>query len=402
MTVRGDQHQIRAVFMRGGTSRGLFLHAEDLPDDPELRDALIVGMYGSPDPRQIDGIGGGDSLTSKVAIIGPPSRPDADVDYTFGQVRVNEPKIDYTGNCGNMSSAVGPFAVDEGLVPAREGLNRVRIHNTNTNKVIAAEFLVRDGVALVCGETEIPGVPGRGACVMLDFLDSGGSVTGKLLPTGNARDTLETAAGSFVVSLVDASNPCVFVRAADLGIRGTELAPEISGDAGLMATLEAIRGAAAVRLGFVDDAARAAAITPAIPKVAFVAEPRPYVTSLGREVAADELSLLARCMSMQTPHKAYAVTVAICTAAAAKVPGTVVNEVYREGTPPTEVHLGHPGGVMLCDMVVEPSPDGLRLTRAALARTARRLMAGVAYTPVSKLPRERVGAADERLVTAGA
>jgi 2-methylaconitate cis-trans-isomerase PrpF len=386
VAVRGDQWQIRAVFMRGGTSRGLFLHAADLPDDPELRDALIIGMYGSPDRRQIDGVGGGDSLTSKVAIIGPPSRPDADVDYTFGQVRVNEPKIDYKGNCGNMSSAVGPFAVDEGLVPAHEGLNRVRIHNTNTNKVIAAEFQVRDGVALVCGETEIPGVPGSGACVMLDFLDSGGAVTGKLLPTGNARDTLETSAGRFVVSLVDASNPCVFVRAADLGIRGTELAPEISANAKLMDTLEAIRSAAALRLGFVDDAAQATAITPAIPKVAFVAQPQPYVTSAGRQLQTEDMSLVARCMSMQTPHKAYAVTVAICTAAAAKIPGTVVNEVYREGVPASEVRLAHPGGVMIADMIVEPSPDGLRLTRTAIARTARRLMAGVSYAPLSKLP----------------
>lgn len=402
MTVRGDQWQIRAVFMRGGTSRGLFLHASDLPADPELRDALILGLYGSPDPRQIDGIGGGDSLTSKVAIIGPSSRPDADVDYTFGQVRVNEPTIDYKGNCGNMSSAVGPFAVDERLVPTVEGLNRVRIHNTNTNKVIVAEFQVRDGVALACGETEIPGVPGSGACVMLDFLDSGGSVTGRLLPTGNPRDTLETSAGRFVVSLVDAANPCVFVRAADLGLRGTELATEISADPTLMAHLEAIRSAAAVRLGFVDDPAQATAISPAIPKVAFVAEPQPYVTSGGRPVAADELSLVARCMSMQTPHKAYAVTVAICTAAAAKVPGTLVNEAYRASTRPTEVRLGHPGGVMIADMVVEPSPDGLRLTRAAIARTARRLMAGTAYAPLAKLPRERVGATTEQLVTARA
>jgi methylitaconate Delta-isomerase len=390
MPLRGDQYAIRAVFMRGGTSRGAFLHAADLPADPELRDALILGLYGSPDIRQIDGLGGGDSLTSKVAIIGPPSRPDADVDYTFGQVRVAEPKIDYTGNCGNMSSAVGPFALDEGLVPAVEGLNRVRVHNTNTGKVIVAEVQVRDGRAQACGETEIPGVPGAGACVMLDFQDSGGSVTGQLLPTGKPRDELETPSGRYTVSLVDASNPCVFVRAADLGISGVELPAEITANPELSRALEDIRSAAAVRLGFVDDASMAAAVTPAIPKVAFVARPSAYTTLSGRSIAAHEMSRVARCMSMQTPHKAYAVTVAICTAAAAKIAGTVVQEVYLEGDPPTEVRLGHPGGVMITDVVIEPGPDGLWLSRAAIARTARRIMDGTAYVPLSKLPAERL------------
>jgi 2-methylaconitate cis-trans-isomerase PrpF len=388
MSLRGDQWAIRTVFMRGGTSRGAFLHAADLPDDPALRDALILGLYGSPDQRQIDGIGGADSLTSKVIIVGPSSRPDADVDYTFGQVRVTEPIIDYKGNCGNMTSGVGPFAIDEGLVPAVEDLTRVRMHNTNTGKVVVAEVPVRDGVVQTCGDTEIPGVPGTAAGIMLDFLDSGGSVTGKLLPTGSPRDVLETPSGRFEVSLVDAANPCVFVRAADLGIRGTELPAEISANPALMDTLEQIRGAAAVRLGFVDDPARAAAVTPAIPKVAFVAPPMDYLTSTGRQIRADEVSLVCRCMSMQTPHKAYAVTVGICTAAAAKTPGTVVEEVYREGDPPSEVRLGHPGGVMIADMIVEPGPDGLRLTRAALARTARRIMEGTAYVPLSKLPGE--------------
>jgi methylitaconate Delta-isomerase len=384
--IRGDQWAIRTVFMRGGTSRGAFLKADDLPTDPAMRDALILGLYGSPDSRQIDGLGGGDSLTSKVAIIGPPSRPDADVDYTFGQVRVTEPIIDYKGNCGNMSSAVGPFALDEGLVPAREGLNRVRIHNTNTNKVIVAEVLVSGGRVQTCGFTEIPGVPGSAAGIMLDFLDSGGSVTGRLLPTGTPREELETPSGRFTVSLVDASNPCVFVRAADLGISGVELPASISADQHLTEALEQIRSAAAARLGFVDDANRATALSPAIPKVAFVTAPTDYQTTNGRRISADEVSLVARCMSMQTPHKAYAVTVAICTATAAKTPGTVVNEVYREGNPPSEVRLGHPGGVMITDMVVEDGPEGPRLTRAAIARTARRIMEGTAYVPLSKLP----------------
>jgi 2-methylaconitate cis-trans-isomerase PrpF len=386
MPLRGDQWALRAVFMRGGTSRGAFLHDSDLPADPLLRDALILGLYGSPDIRQVDGIGGGDSLTSKVMIVGPASRPDADVDYTFGQVRVNEPIIDYKGNCGNMTAGIGVFAVDERLVPTTEGITRVRMHNTNTGKVVVAEVPVRDGVAMACGDTEIPGVPGTGAGIMLDWLDSGGSVTGRLLPTGNPRDELDTPSGRFVVSLVDASNPCVFVRAADLGIDGAIMPTEISARPELMAVLEQIRGAAAVRLGFVDDSARAAAVTPAIPKVAFVAPPKSYRTAAGREVDAAEVSLVARCMSMQTPHKAYAVTVGICTAAAAKVPGTVVAEVYREGDPVSEVRIGHPGGVLIADMVVEAMPQGLVLTRAAVARTARRIMEGTAYVPLSKLP----------------
>ena len=401
MARRGDQWAIRTVFMRGGTSRGAFLHASDLPDDPDLRDAIILGLYGSPDARQIDGLGGGDSLTSKVAIIGPASRPDADVDYTFGQVRVTEPRIDYKGNCGNMSSAVGPFAIDEGLVPAREGLNRVRIHNTNTGKVIVAEVQVQDGVVQACGTTEIPGVPGAAAGIMLDFQDSGGSVTGQLLPTGKPRDQLTTPSGTFTVSLVDASNPCVFVTASELGISGTELPAEISANADLMRVLEEIRSAAAVRLGFVDDPTQATAVTPAIPKVAFVTIPRDYTASSGRAVAAEELSLVARCMSMQTPHKAYAVTVCICTAAAARIPGTVVAEVFRQGDPPSEVRLGHPGGIMIADVVIEPGPDGLRLTRAAIARTARRIMEGTAYVPLSKLPTDLGAEALRAPVAAG-
>jgi methylitaconate Delta-isomerase len=401
MILRGDQWAVRTVFMRGGTSRGAFLHAADLPSDPVVRDSLILGLYGSPDMRQIDGLGGGDSLTSKVAIVGPPSRSDADVDYTFGQVRVNEPRIDYTGNCGNMSSGVGPFAIDEGLVPAADGLSHIRIHNTNTAKVIVAEVEVKDGKALVCGDAEIPGVPGSAAPVMLDFLDSGGSVTGKLLPTGNPRDELDTPSGKFIVSLVDAANPCVFVRAADVGCLGTELASEIGANPRLMAGLEQIRSAAAARLGFVDDPALATAVTPAIPKVAFVASPVPYTTSGGREISASEVSLVARCMSMQTPHKAYAVTVLICTAAAAKVPGTVVHEVYRQGNPPTQVRLGHPSGVVVADVIVEAGAAGLRLTRAAVARTARRIMDGTAYVPLSKLPAGALEAARETVGAPG-
>ncbi|HYU19308.1 MAG TPA: PrpF domain-containing protein [Chloroflexota bacterium] len=381
---RGDQLKVRCVFMRGGTSRGAYLRAEDLPSDPVERDCLLLAIYGSPDPRQIDGIGGADPLTSKVAIIGPTSRPDADVDYTFGQVQIAEAKVDYRGNCGNISAGVGPFAVDEGLVEPVEPITTVRVHNTNTGKVIVASVPVANGVALACGEAEIAGVPGSGASIMLDFLDSGGSMTGRLLPTGEPRQVLSIPSGPIEASIVDAANPCVFVRARDVGLDGTEL-PDVFGQPDLLARFEQIRGAAAVELGFCDAPARAAAVTPTVPKMVWIAPPADYVDSRGRSIRADAITLLVRCLSMQRPHKALAVSVAICTGAAAATAGTVVHDAHRPGDPPSRLRLGHPAGVLVADVVVEDGPDGPYLRRGAIERTARRIMDGYVYAPASKV-----------------
>lgn len=382
---RADQLGIRCVFMRGGTSRGAYLLASDLPSDPETRDRLILALYGSPDQRQIDGLGGADSLTSKVAIVAPSSREDSDVDYTFGQVRIAEPVIDYKGTCGNMMAGIGPYAIDEGLVPAIEPLTRVRIYDVNTGQRIVAEVPVKNGKALCEGDCEIAGVPWPGARIMLDWIDCVGPTTGKLLPTGRAVETLRAELGTYTASLVDAGNPVVFVLAEELGLKGTELPGEIGRDEELLRKLEDIRSTAAEVLGFVSHRREGTSRSPAIPKVAFVSAPQDYTDTRGERIAASSINLVARIMSMQRPHKAYAVSGAICTALAAQVPGSVVNQVFRPGAPPSMVGLGHPAGILRVDAVVELADGAVRVRRAALERTARRIMEGIAYVPKQRV-----------------
>lgn len=382
-TRRADQIGIRCVFMRGGTSRGAFFHAADLPVDPALRERIILAIYGSPDVRQIDGLGGADPLTSKVAIISPSSRPDADVDFTFGQVRITEAVVDFTGNCGNMSAGVAPFAIDEGLVAAVEPETTVRIYLTNTDSVITSRVRVRAGLALAEGKAEVPGVPGTGSSIMIDF-GEGSSVLGRgLLPTGAPRETLETPFGEAEVSIVDAGNPVVFVRPETAGLSGVEL-PDDLGEADL-ARLEQIRAAGAVRLGLVEAPELAAAVSPAIPKLYVVSPPAAYVDLVGRRIAASEIDLTGRGLSMQRPHRAYAGTVAVCTAAAAGIPGTLLADIVGDRPADRPLRIGHPGGVMLVEGRVEIGPNGPILAGAAIERTARRIMDGVVYVPASRL-----------------
>lgn len=378
-----EWEKIRCVIMRGGTSKGVFLLENDLPRDPRVRDRVILAIFGSPDPRQIDGLGGADSLTSKVAIIGPSSRPDADVDYTFGQVSITSPLVDYRGNCGNISSAVGPFAVDEGLVKAVEPVTAVRIFNTNTRKIIVAEVPVKDGKAAVKGDLAIDGVPGTGARITLNFLDAGGAVTGKLLPTGRVRDEVVLGDGTRLeVSLVDAANPVVFFRAADLGLSGVELPDEVNGNPQLLSRIEEIRCLAAEMLGLAGRQ-EATAKSPAVPKIIFVSPPRTYRASDGRLIEEGQVSLVARAMSMQKMHRAFAVTGGICTAVAARLAGTVVHEVFRPAAGDEKVvRVGHPSGTMEFEVDVTYGADGTpRLEKAAVARTARRIMEGYVYVP---------------------
>ena len=272
------QRRLRATFMRGGTSKALVLHRADLPPDQADWAPIFLAAMGSPDPngRQLDGMGGGVSSLSKVCIVGPASRRDADIDYTFAQVSVGTAAVDYSANCGNMSSAMGPWALDEGLVPAPNGGEAVvRIHNTNTNKVIHARFPVEDGIAAVDGDLVLDGVAGSGAPIRLEFQDPGGARTGRLLPTGNAADMLDVPGlGPVEVSMVDAANPCVFVAAAALGASGIELPDEVDREPSLLARLEAIRCAASVAMGLAPSLEAAASVLGA-PKVAMVAAPRP-------------------------------------------------------------------------------------------------------------------------------
>jgi 2-methylaconitate cis-trans-isomerase PrpF len=377
-----DQLCIPCTIMRGGTSRAIFLKANDLPADPAQRDAVILAIFGSPDVRQIDGLAGADPLTSKLAIIGPPSRPDADVDYTFGQVSIDAPMVDYNGNCGNISSAVGPFAVDESLVAAREPVTRVRIHNTNTHKILNADVQVQDGKARVSGDFAIAGVPGTGAPILLDFSGTAGAVSGKALPTGNPADIIETSRGPLEVSLIDVANPCVFVHARSVGLAGTEGPGEIDGNPELLRLLEEIRAIACMRLGMAASPEEALRKCPAIPLLAVVSEPAAYTDfTTGRPIGEHEVDLVARMMFMQVLHKAYAGTGTACTAAAAKIPGTIVNRVVPEVETKTTIRIGHPSGVI---PAIGGYRDG-RVEQASFIRTARRIMDGYAYVEKARI-----------------
>lgn len=364
------QRRIRAVFMRGGTSRAIFFHHADLPPAGAARDRILLAALGSPDPygRQLDGLGGGISSLSKACIIGPATHPDADVDYTFAQVHVAKPIVDYTGNCGNCSAAVGPFTIDEGMVTYTEGETIVRIHNTNTRKIIIAHVPVASGEAAVEGDLELPGVAGRGARIALDFLDPGGAGTGRLLPTGRARDVVEGVAAS----LVDATNPMVFVRAQDLGLSGTERPEAVDADRALSARLEAIRGAAADMMGIPGSAAT--------PKVAVVAPPAPFTALDGAEYGAEQADLVARVISMGNCHRAFALTAAMCLAVAARIEGSVVRECVN-APDDGELRLGHPSGVLPVAASVGVRDGVAWAERVTVYRTARRLMEGFVRVP---------------------
>lgn len=376
-----DYERIRAAILRGGTSKGVFLLAHELPSDPAIRDRVILAMFGSPDPRQIDGLGGADPPTSKVAIIARSSRPDADVDYTVGYVSLERAHVDYEGNCGNISQAVGPFAVDEGLVAVAEPVTRVRIFNTNTRRIIEADVPVHDGHAAVAGDFRVDGVPGSSAMVALNFLGAAGSKTGRLLPTGRVVDTVTLADGRTVrASLVDASTPAIFVKAEDIGLTGREMPADSVQRPEILQIMEELRiqGALLMKL-----AATPAEVGPAVPKVAFVAPPQPYTTIPGAVVGPDDCDLLARTRALSVMHKAYAVTGGICVSAAALIEGTVVSEVVAPRARETGVvRLGHPSGVSQFLIEIARTADGgFELRRAGVAGTARRLMDGFAYVP---------------------
>ena len=372
------QTAIRAVYMRGGTSRAIMFRAQDLPADPKQRDAIFALAIGSPDPgkRQLDGLGGGISSLSKVAVIGKPSRPDADVDYTFGQVAVDAPIVQYKANCGNISSAVGPFAVDEGLVEASGDTATVRIHNTNTSKIIVARFALDGGKAAVDGDFVLQGVAGTGSPIRLAFLDPGGAGTGKLLPTGNARDVLDVPGlGKIEVSFVDAANPVVFVAAKDLGLQGTELPADLEADAAMIARFEEIRVASAVRMGIVKTPEEARTKVRNMPQVGVLSTPVP----------ASDVHITVRSISAGQPHRASPLTGAMCLASAMRIPGTIAAQLARlPEDPDADLMIGHPSGTL---------PVAARITggttphveEAVVYRTARRLMEGSVLVPTRRL-----------------
>ncbi len=365
--------------MRGGTSRALFLMDNHLPEEPTVRDAVILALFGSPDPnkRQIDGLGGAVSSTSKVAIISPSNDPKYDINYNFGQVSIDRPMVDYRGNCGNILSAVGPFAVDQGLVPAEAPITKVRIHQINTNKLIVAHVPVKDGHFDYEGEYAINGVPGTGNRIDLHFHNPGGSVTGDLLPTGNPIDRINISGIENIdFSLVDAANPYVFIRAADVGLKGTEIAT-IDQNKEIKEKLELIRCYAAVMCGLADTPEEASATSQAIPKVALIAPPQSYTTVGGETIKESEVDIVIRLISMGTLHKAIAVTGAICSAGAAMIPGTIVNKTIT--TPQNNpLFIGHPSGIIDVTANVVANDENPDYQKAVIGRTARRLMEGYA------------------------
>ena len=382
------QNLIRCTIMRGGTSRGIFFHRNDLPKDDALRDKVIMRVFGAPDPREIDGLGGADSLTSKVAIIGPPTRDNCDVDYLFGQVNLVEPMIDYKSNCGNISSAVGPYAIDEGLVDAVEPITRVRIHQVNTGKVIVAEVPVKDNRCEVEGDHAIAGCPGTGAKIVLDWSDSAGAITGKLLPTGNVTDTLHVEGeGDIEISLVDAAIPTVLIRAEALGLKGGETPQEIDGDVELLERIEKIRSFAAEKMGLCDDWKDATKTVPYSPFFAICASPLTYKNWTTDEVVNEgSVDLVVRLLFMQKMHKTYPVTGTICTVAASMIPGTIANQLARPGIREKgELRIGHPAGIITPEGKVDFENEKYVLKRATVDRTARCLMQGYAFIPKGTL-----------------
>ena len=376
------QTRIPAVFMRGGTSKALVLKRADLPKDETLWPQIFAAMLGSPDPnlRQLNGMGGGISSLSKICVIGPATRDDADIDYTFAQVGVVDDTVDFSGNCGNMSSAMGPFAYDEGLVDGpRDGEAVVRIHNTNSGKVIVARFPVAQGEAAVTGEVEIPGVTGPGAPVALDFLDPGNTFGRGTLPSGAGSDVLVLADGRQVkVTMIDAAVPAVFVSAADVGGDTGAHPAAIDADAALMARLEEIRQLASVRMGLTDSP-QAAAKRIATPKVAMVGPPAAYADLTGATHAAEAQDLQIRMISAGQAHRAVPVTGALALSCAAVVEGSVVAACLAPGADPLALRIGTPSGIVGTGALRDPASG--TITAARILRTQRRLMEGRVLVP---------------------
>jgi probable AcnD-accessory protein PrpF len=383
------QIEVRATYMRGGSSKGVFFETTDLPGEPARRDALLMRVIGSPDPygKQTDGMGAATSSTSKVVLVARSTRADCDVDYLFGQVDIEQPRIDWTGNCGNLTTAVGPFAIARGLVDApADGLAVVRIWQANIGKVIVAHVPMAGGTVQELGDFVLDGVAFPAAQVRLDFLAPGGdgsSAGESLLPTGNVVDVLSVeGVGRFDVTYINAGNPTIFLRASELGLTGSELQPDVNGDAALLARIEAVRAAGAVAMGLAASAAQATASRPGTPKLAWVAPPADYVASSGKAVPAQALDLRVRIVSMGKLHHAITGTGAVAVGAAAAVEGSIVAQALRPGAAGRDVRMGHTSGVLAVGATAEHQPQrGWVISQVSLSRSARRLMEGVVLVP---------------------
>lgn len=367
--------KLPCVYMRGGTSKGVFFLEKDLPEDKNLWPGIFMRVMGTPDVKQIDGMGGGTSSTSKIAVISPSKRSDADVDYNFFQVDILIPNVDNTANCGNLLAAVGAYAVEEGLVATEEPETVIRVFNTNTQKLIEVRVPIENGRLKPTGTARVEGVPGTAAPIHVLFLEPTGTKTGKLFPTGNRKEFVDVPGyGKEEITLMDCANPVVFVNARTLGIRGTELI-ELNGRSEIMDHIETIRGVAAQKLGFVDNWQDAATCSTSIPKVGIVSEPQDYTDLSGVRNRAEDMDLCIRAVSVGAIHKAIPLTVAAATSVAALLPGTVVNDVTSTCEKHGEVRLGHTSGVTT--LTAEIDEDHVK--KAGMIRTARRIMDGFVY-----------------------
>ena len=387
------QIRIPATYMRGGTSKGVFFRLQDLPPAAQspgpARDALLLRVIGSPDPyaKQIDGMGGATSSTSKTVIVAPASKPGHDIDYLFGQVSIDSAFVDWSGNCGNLSAAVGSFAISNGLVEAgripRDGIATVRIWQANIGKTIIAHVPITNGEVQETGDFELDGVTFPAAEVQLEFLDPAadeGDGAGAMFPTGNLVDELEVPGiGTFKATLINAGIPTIFVNAADIGYTGTELQDAINSDPAALARFETIRAYGAVRMGLIEHVDQAAG-RQHTPKVAFVAAPASYTASSGKPVKAEDVDLLVRALSMGKLHHAMMGTAAVAIGTAAAIPGTLVN-LAAGGGARSAVRFGHPSGTLRVGAEASGEGGQWTVTKAIMSRSARVLMEGWVRVP---------------------
>lgn len=379
------QLRIPAVYMRGGSSKGVFFHARDLPPAGPARDALLLRVIGSPDPygKQIDGMGGATSSTSKVVVITPSCRPDCDVDYLFGAPAIESPVIDWSGNCGNLSAAVGPFAISEGLVEApRDGLAMVRIWQANLGKRILAHVPMVNGEVQEEGDFRFDGVAFPAAEVVLDFLDPAGT-DGSVLPSGQLVDELDVPGlGRLPVTLLNAGNPTIFAYAESFGLSGTETQAQVNGDAALLERLEAVRATGAVAMGLARTAAQATAERPHTPKLCLIAPPQTYQVAGGKQVPAEAIDVIARMISIGKLHHAIPGTGAVAVAVAAALPGTLVNRLTGD-LDGRQVRMGHTAGAVAVGAQAREIDGSWQVEKASMSRSARRLMEGWVRVPAA-------------------
>ena len=372
--------KFKTVFMRGGTSKGCMFLKEDLPENREEWDSIFLQTMGSPDPKQIDGMGGTVSSNNKIVIVWKSEEPGVDVEYLVGQVIVGKEQVDYKSNCGNMTAAVGPFAVEAGLVPVVEPITTVHLLNRNTDKYIDVTVPCENGTFAQDGDCHIAGVDGTAAELKVKFLNPAGAKTGKLLPTGNVLDVLEIPGfGKIEATILDVSNPMVLIRAEDVNATGMELPEEVNSNAELCEVLEKVRGTAACMMGFAKDLKDATENSPAVPKVGFITSPKSYTEIGGTQVNAEDMDICARVISVFKCHKACPLTSASSIAVAAALDGTMVKKIMGDGVDTENVRIGHPSGIMtMCPEVVVKDGEA-EVPAVAVQRTARRIMDGNVY-----------------------